>query len=166
MKIRRAKKSTLILGTLLGFGAALSLTLGPALAAATLTINSSGALLANGAGVQVSGTETCSFSSNLGPIVQGVSGSETDSLTVTVTQRFGHTVASGSGTLTGSNGSSEIPCDGSPHAWTVNVSASAGGDRFGSGSATAQANYQACTVLNSQLLCEQGQAQRTIKISG
>jgi hypothetical protein len=113
----------------------------------------------------VSGTETCTFSSNLGPLVQGISGSETDELVVTLSQRFGKSIAYGTGRLIGGNTSSPIPCDGDEHAWTVSVQSTNGAVRFRTGKdAVAQVTYKACTVLDNQLLCEQAQAQRTIAI--
>jgi len=143
----------------LGAAGALALAL-PASAAATVTINPTGTLQGAGSAVTVTGTVTCSFA-NIGQITGPIN--ETADLTVNLSQRSGRSVASGTGSDTNTAGPNSVACDGTAHNWSVSVLASEA-TRFKSGSASAQATYTACTVLNGQLLCEQGQAQRTILV--
>lgn len=148
-------------GALVALGAAGALALAiPASAAAAVTINPTGALRAGGSAVTVTGTVTCSFA-NIGQITGPIN--ETANLTVNLSQKVGKAAASGTGSDTNVAGPNSVACDGAAHNWTVNVLANEG-THFVRGLASAQASYQACTILNGQLLCEVAQAQRTILV--
>jgi hypothetical protein len=123
---------------------------------AVVTIDPTAHLGFRGSSVTVSGTVTCTYP-KLGALTGNIT--DTDTLAVSVSQRVGRGIASGSTTQPGP------PCDGVTHAWSATVPN--GNDvRFSTGKASATAQYTATAFATGGVETDQngGSTSATITI--